>query len=88
VRGLFLATKSYLKKLQSIDSKAIKLALGIPWGIQSGMASFHLMKLIQILAAAKFIIKGSSVANHTNNEVELRSDKHRFEKGLLRTWVY
>ena len=76
----FSAPKSYLKKLQSLDSKAIKLALGIsvmrlPWGHIEKQASFHFMK-IRKLAAAKYIIRGSFVENHTETDFEWRSDEY------------
>ena len=71
------APKSYLKKVQSLDSKAIKLALGIKlhsstFGAcrEAGILPFD---EIRKLAAVKYVIRG---ACHTNTEVNLRSDKY------------
>ena len=65
-------------KLQSLDSKAIKLALGIPvhatiLGAYREAGIFPLDEMRKLAAAA--YIRNSIVANHTNTETELMSDK-------------
>ena len=81
------APKSYLKKVQSLDSKAIKLALGIKLHSSTFGACREAGILppdeIQKLAAAKYIISGSSSADHTYTEVELRFGQH-FSKWVLK----
>ena len=76
-----------MKKLQSLDSKSIKLALGIPVHTTSFGACREAGILppdeIQKLAAAKYIISGSSSADHTYTEVELRFGQH-FSKWVLK----
>ena len=83
----FSVPKSYLKKLQSLDSKSIKLALGIPVHTTTlgacGEAGILPPDEIRKLAAAKYIIRGSFVADHTNTEVELRFGQH-FSKRVLK----
>ena len=75
----FSTPQSYLNKLQSLDSKAIKLAFEIP--VHAGILQ---PDEIHKLAAAKYIIRNSTVANHTNTEAEMRSDKNLFYKGVIR----
>ena len=57
----------------SLDSKAIKHALGIP-----ALLGTHREE--GILPADKYIIRTSTVANHTN-KVQLRSQKHFSKRG-------
>jgi hypothetical protein len=68
-------------KLQSIDSKAIKLALGVPIHTSTigayTLAGVLPLDRIRQLAAASYIVRsqGSSVSlNSTNEEVHVRSD--------------
>ena len=62
--------------------KAIKFALGIPvqattFGAYTE-AGILVLEEIQKLTAAKYIIRGPSVANHANAEAELGSDNLPF----------
>ena len=82
----FSTPQSYLNKLQSLDSKAIELALEIPVNANTLGAHREAGILppdeIHKLAAAKYIIRNSTVANHTNTEAEMRSDtKKKIIKG-------
>ena len=66
---------SYLKKLQSLDSKAIKRALEIPvhattLGTYREADIIPLDETSKSAAAAKYTIRGCSVAKHTNAEDE------------------
>ena len=78
----FSAPQSCLSKLQSLDSKAIKLALEIPVHANTLGAHKEAGILppdeIHKLTAAKYIIRGPSVANHANAEAELGSDNLPF----------
>ena len=69
---------------QSLDSKAIKLALGIPVHATTlgayREAGILPLDEIRKLAAAKYIIRGSSVVNHTNTEVEMTGPDKHFSK--------
>ena len=73
---------SYFKKLQSLDSKAIKLALEIP--VHATTLGTYREETIPLdetsksAAAAKYVIRGCSVIKHTNAEVELRSENFVF----------
>ena len=74
---------SYFKKLQSLDSKAIKLALEIPvhattLGTCREADIIPLDETSKSTAAAKYVIRGCSVIKHTNAEVELRSENFVF----------
>ena len=76
----FSAPKIYLKKLQSLDSKAIKLALGLPVHA-STICSYREAGILPLdeyrkLAAAKYVIRAFNVDNCTNKELELKSDVH------------
>ena len=64
--------------MQSLDSEAIKLALGIPVLTKTRGASREagILRPDEIRKlAAKHIIRNSTVANRTNADVELRSGK-------------
>ena len=79
-RGILIRSKELSEKVQSLDSKAIKLALGIKLH-SSTLGSCRQTGILPLdeirkLAAVKYVIKGSSVAYHTNTEVKLRSDKY------------
>lgn len=75
----FSASKTYLKKLQSIDSKAIKLALGVPIHT-STIGAYTLAGILPLddvrkLAAASYIVRSQGLSpNSTNEEVHIRSD--------------
>ena len=69
-----------MKKLQSLDSKAIKLALGIPVHATT-LGTYRKAGILPldetpklVAAAAKYIITVCPVVKHTNAEVELRSE--------------
>ena len=72
--------RSIWKKLQSLDNKAIKLALGLPVRV-STICSYREDGILPFdeyrkLAAAKYVIRASKVDNYTNEEYELKSDVH------------
>lgn len=74
----FTAPKYLLKKLQSIDCKAYKLALGVPIHT-SNLAVYKLTGSLPLdeyreLATSKFLIKGSMSNNFIQEELKLRSD--------------
>ena len=74
----FSASKYLLKKLQSIDSKGFKLALGVPFHA----SSVHIYKELGILpldeyrqlSTAKYILRSSAVDNSVTTENFIRSD--------------
>ena len=75
-KGVFIsAPKSYLKTLQSLDSKAVPLEyqyMRLPWGHKYREAGILPLDEVRKLAEAKYILRGSSVANNTNTVAELR----------------
>ena len=67
-----------LKKLQSIDSKAYKLSIGVPTHT-STKAVYKLIGILSLnehrkLMSSKYIIKANSHANYIKDEINLRSD--------------
>ena len=74
----FSAPKYLLKKLQSLDCKGLKLALGVPYHT----SSTHTYKELGILpldeyrqlATAKYILRSSAVDNSNEAETMIRSD--------------
>ena len=52
--------------------------MGLPWGIQRKQCPQTTFPRDELrkLAAANYILRGSSFANHTNTKVEVRSDTH------------
>ena len=74
----FSAPKYLLKKLESIDCKAIKLALGVPVHAsnQKAYKEAGMLPLAEHreIAAAKFIIRTNSVENFVSKEIEMKSD--------------
>ena len=74
----FSAPKYLLKKLQSIDSKAIKLALGVPYHAKT-TSSYHQANVISLedqrqMAVSKYVIRSLSVENNNKEEIMLDSD--------------
>ena len=76
--AFFNAPKSYLDKLQSIDAKAVKLALGVPVH-SSTKESYRIAGLLPLnevrkLSAANYVMRCQSVDNSSIEEVRFRSD--------------
>jgi ribonuclease HI/L-rhamnose mutarotase len=74
----FSAPKCYLKKLQSLDSKAVKLALGVPIHTNTAKA-YKLAGIIPLdewrkICCAKYIVRACAVDNSTDEELFVRSD--------------
>ena len=74
----FSAPQTLLRKLQSIDSKAIKLALGVPVHTDT-LKTYREASLLSLddqrkLSAAKYITRCLSVSNSVTNDIFLDSD--------------
>ena len=74
----FSAPKTYLKKLQSLDSKAIKIALGVPVHTKTE-STYKTVGILSLdnwrkLTCSKYVIRSQIVYNNTETEVTLRSD--------------
>ena len=70
----------YLKKLQSIDSKGYKLALGIPVH-SSSKAAYRAAGVLPLedlrkLAASKYMLRSAATGSFSEKEIELKSDVH------------
>ena len=76
----FSAPKSHLNKLQSLDSRAIKFALGIPVHTKTTEAykAAGILPLDEYrkLSCAKYMVRASAVDNLTEPELHVRSDLH------------
>ena len=75
----FSAPKTYLKKLQSIDSRAIKLALGVPVHAHT-LETYKLVGLLPLdeyrkLASAKYVVRANASENSVKDELFIQSDK-------------
>ena len=75
----FSAPNTLLKKLQSINSKAIKLAIGVPVHTntsksyaEAGMISLSEQRK---LAISKYVIRSLAVINSVTEEIFMDSDK-------------
>ena len=78
-RYIFSAPNTLLKKLQSIDSKAIKLAIGVPVHTitsksytEAGMISVSEQRK---LAISKYVIRSLAVINSVTEEIFIDSNK-------------
>jgi ribonuclease HI len=74
----FSAPRYLLKKLQSIDSKSLKLALGLPLHT-STMRTYYEANVMPLddyreLMAAKYIVRSSASDNDMDIELNIRSD--------------
>lgn len=74
----FSAPETYLQRLQSLDSKPIKLVLKVPIHTQT-LKAYNLAGIMPLnewrkLACAKYIIRASATSNSTVNELFFRSD--------------
>ena len=74
----FSAPKYFLKKLQSIDSRAYKLALGVPIHTPT-IATYEEVGVLSLndyrrLSSAKYIVRSGSIENVNVHENVLRSD--------------
>ena len=73
----FSAPKTYLNKLQSLDSKAIKVALGVPVHTNTSkvyrIAGLSSLNDSRKLACAKYIIRSNVVDNYTESETVIQS---------------
>lgn len=74
----FSAPKTYLKKLSSLDSKSIKIALGVPIHTKT-LKAYSTAGILPLddwrkLSCAKYIIRAKAVTNFTNDELNIRSD--------------
>ena len=74
----FSASRTYLKKLESIDSRAVKLALGVP--VHSStlraykLAGWLPLSDLRMISAANYITRSRLVDNSNSEEVVIRSD--------------
>ena len=75
----FSAPKSSLKKLQSIESKAYKLAIGVPVHTSTNLLyqTIGILPLEEYrkLSSSKFLIKMNSQESYIENEIKIRSDQ-------------
>ena len=75
----FSAPKYLLRKLQSIDSKGFKLALGVPFHASSTLVYKELGILplddYRLFSTAKYILRSSAIDNSVADEISIRSDK-------------
>ena len=83
---VFFSAPSYLlKKLQSVDCKAYRLALGLPFHASTlgsyGEAGVLPLDSYRNLAAAKYLIRSTAVNNSHSDEIELRSDSDFPKRG-------
>ena len=74
----FSAPKSYLDKLQSLDSRAIKLSLGLPVHTKT-LETYKFAGLLSLdewreMNCAKYIIRSQTVENNNREEINIRSD--------------
>ena len=74
----FSAPSYLLKKLQSIDSKAVKIALGVPYHAKT-TSSYHQANVISLddqrqMAVSKYVIRSLSVENSNKEEIMLNSE--------------
>ena len=76
----FSAPDYLLKKLHSLDSKAIKIALGVPIHTKTSAAyeavGIYTLDQWRKLSCAKYIIRASAISNSNSNELNVRSDLH------------
>ena len=75
----FSANKTLLNRLQSLDSRAIKLALGVPIHTNSSK-SYKEVDLLSLskhrkLASSKYVIRSLSVENSVSPEIFLDAEK-------------
>ena len=73
----FSAPNTLLKKLQSIDSKAIKLAIGVPVHTNKSYAEAGMISLSEQpkLAVSKYVIRSLAVINSVTEEIVIDSNK-------------
>ena len=74
----FSAPNTFLKKLQSIDSKAIKLAIGVP--VHTNTSKSYAEAGISLseqckLAISKYVIRSLAVINSVTEEIFIDSNK-------------
>ena len=74
----YTASKSYLQRVQSIDSKAIKIALGVPIHTNT-IKCYHAANILPIhdqrkLAASKYVIRSLSVINSVKDDIFIDSE--------------
>ena len=74
----FSAPKYLLKKLQSLDCKAYKVALGVP-SHTSNKEVYKIMGILPLdeyreLTASKYVLKSSTCTNNIQEELRIRSD--------------
>ena len=75
----FSALNTLLKKLQSIDSKAIKLAIGVP-ALTNTSKSYAEAGMVSLseqrkLAISKYVIRSLAVINSVTEEIFIDSNK-------------
>ena len=75
----FSASKTYLNKLQSIDSKAVKLAIGVPVHTNT-LKTYQESRLPSLSeqrqhAVSKYVVRSLSVPNSVCEELYVDSDK-------------
>ena len=73
----FSTLNTLLKKLQSIDSKAIKLAIGVPVHTNKSYAEAGMISLSEQpkLAVSKYVIRSLAVINSITEEIVIVSNK-------------
>ena len=66
----FSAPNTLLKKLQSIDSKAVKLAIGVPVHTNKSYAEAGMIFILEQrkLAVSKYVIRSLAVINSVTEE--------------------
>ena len=80
----FSAPKTYLNKLQSLDSKSVKLALGVPIHAKT-INTYKISGILSLddnrkLACSKYIIRSHATDSFNSKETSIRSDKEFSQK--------
>ena len=80
----FSAQNTLLKKLQSIDSKAVKLAIGVPVQTNKSYAEAGMISLSEQrkLAVSKYVIRSFAVINSVTEEFFIASYKDYSKRAL------
>ena len=74
----FSSPKYLLKRLQSVDSKALKIALGVPFHANT-LKCYNETKILPLdkqreLAVSKYVVRSLSVENSNHDEVQMDCD--------------
>ena len=70
-RYIWSTPNTFLKKLQSIDSKAIKLAIGVPLHTNKSYAEAGMISLSEQrkLAVSKYVTRSIAIINSVTEEI-------------------